>query len=65
MTLNKAIEHGKEHRKQYTGAKAVDKTCRNHGSCAWCEENRKHSRTKREMAADQDMQEFMEENAHG
>ena len=65
MTLNKSIEHGKVHRKQYTGAKAVDKTCRNHGSCAWCEENRKHSRTKREMAADQDMQEFMEENAYG
>ena len=65
MTLNKAIEHGKEHRKQYTGGKAVSKRCRNHGGCEWCEENRKYSRTKREMASDQDMQEFMEENAHG
>lgn len=62
MTLNKAIEHGKEHRKQYTGAKAVDKTCRNHGSCAWCEENRKHSRTKRELAAEQYMEEYEEED---
>ena len=60
MTLNKAIEHGKEHRKQYTGAKAVDKTCRNHGSCAWCEENRKHSRIKRELAAEQYMEVYEE-----
>ena len=42
MSLNKAIEHGKEHRKAYTGAKAVDCTCRNHGSCLWCMKNRLH-----------------------
>lgn len=40
MSLDKAIEHGKEHRKQYRGAKAVDRTCRNHGECSWCKENR-------------------------
>ena len=34
MSLDKSIEHGKEHRKKYRGAKAVDKTCRNHGGCA-------------------------------
>lgn len=33
MSLNKAIESGKEHRRQYRKAKAVDKTCRNNGSC--------------------------------
>lgn len=42
MSLNKAIEHNKEHRKSYMGSKAIDKTCRNHGGCSWCEENRKH-----------------------
>ena len=42
MPLDKAIEHGKEKRKPYRGAKAIDATCRNHGSCQWCEENRKH-----------------------
>ena len=42
MSLDKAIAHGKEHRKPYRGAKAVDGTCRNHGSCLWCERNRKH-----------------------
>ncbi len=42
MGLDKAIEHGKEKRKPYRGAKAVDCTCRNHGSCEWCRENRLH-----------------------
>ena len=42
MSLDKAIAHGKEHRKPYRGSKAIDSTCRNHGGCPWCEENRKH-----------------------
>jgi len=42
MSFDKAIEHGKEKRKAYRGSKAIDKTCRNHGGCPWCEENRKH-----------------------
>ena len=42
MSLDKAIEHGKEKRKPYRGAKAIDCTCRNHGTCKWCAENRKH-----------------------
>lgn len=40
MGLDKAIEHGKEHRKSYRGAKACDKTCRNHGSDDWAKNNR-------------------------
>lgn len=43
MSLDKAIEHGKEHRKPYRGSKAVDKTCRNHGGCPWCKKNREHA----------------------
>lgn len=46
MSLRKAIEHGKEHRKPYYGSKDFDKTCRNHGGCPWCEENRKHKYLK-------------------
>lgn len=38
---------GKEHRKQYRGAKAVDSTCRNNGSCAFCRENRTFKNRKR------------------
>ena len=47
VSLDKAIATGKEHRKPYRGAKAVDHTCRNHGSCGWCESNRLHSSRKR------------------
>ena len=48
MSLDKAIEHGKEKRKPYRGAKAVDATCRNHGSCKLCENNRTHGNKRRE-----------------
>ena len=46
MGLKKAIEHHKEKRKPYYGAKAVDPTCRNHGGCEWCKGNRLY-RSKR------------------
>ena len=61
MSLNKAIEHGKEHRKPYTGAKAIDCTCRNHGSCDWCKENRTISRIKAYEAAQIDLKEAGDE----
>lgn len=48
MSLDKSIEHGKEHRKPYHGVKAFDATCRNHGSDAWYYENRMHKNKKRE-----------------
>lgn len=38
--LDKAILHGKEHRRPYRGSKAFDRTCRNHQGCEWCAENR-------------------------
>lgn len=50
MSLDKAIQQGKEHRKQYTGAKAIDPSCRNHGGCDWCEGNRMYSSRKRAAA---------------
>ncbi len=40
MGLEKGIRHGKEHRRDYRGSKSFDVTCRNHGSCKWCERNR-------------------------
>lgn len=58
MSLDKAIVSGKEHRKMYRGAKAVDCTCRNHGSCAWCQGNRTYKNERRELAADQQIKEI-------
>jgi hypothetical protein len=54
MSLDKSIESGKEKRKPYRKSKAIDRTCRNHGSCPWCEGNRLHnSKSKKEQADDQ------------
>lgn len=49
MSMEKAIASGKEHRKPYYGAKAIAKSCRNHGSCVWCEMNRKHKFLKKSV----------------
>ena len=51
MGLEKAIQHGKEHRKPFSKsygnyAKAVDASCRNHGGCPWCEGNRTYKYRK-------------------
>lgn len=47
MALDKEIKSGKEHRKKYYGSKAIDRSCRNHGGCPWCEENRQYKNLKR------------------
>ena len=52
MALDKAIVHGKEHRRPYYGSKAIDQTCRNHGGCPWCKENRKHKFRDKHPAED-------------
>ena len=50
MSLDKAIEHGKERRRPYYGSKAIDCTCRNHGDCPCCQGNRAYSTRKRKEA---------------
>ena len=40
MSLDKAILHGKERRKQYRDSKRFDASCRNHGGCSYCESGR-------------------------
>ena len=61
MSLDKAIEHGKEKRKPYTGSKAIDRTCRNHGSCGWCKENRMYHDLKESDKQRQRLKEFNNE----
>lgn len=58
MALNKAIEHGKEHRKPYRGAKAVDNTCCNHGSCPWCLGNRTNKEKSKDKVAKKEIKDF-------
>lgn len=50
MSLDKAIKYGKEKRKPYRGAKAIDPWCRNHGNCRWCEKGRLHKNEKRDKS---------------
>ena len=46
MSLNKAIAHGKEKRKPYSGNKAFSYRFRNHGGCNACEGNRLYQTNK-------------------
>lgn len=59
MSLDKAIEHGRERRKRYRRSKAIDKTCRNHGSCEYCKNNRLYQSNKQN---ERTLQELEEEN---
>ena len=58
MSLDKSIQHNKEHRKQYYDSRAVDTTCRSHGSCPWCQGNRKHKNDIKEERLRQDLDSF-------
>ena len=42
MSFDKAIEHGKEHRREYRDSRRFDRSCRAHGTCDFCRENRQH-----------------------
>lgn len=46
MALSKAIKSGKENRKPYYRSAAIDYTCRPHGSCKYCFNNRYHRHFK-------------------
>lgn len=58
MSLDKGIEHGKEHRKPYYKSGKFDITCRPHGgkgkkrdrvACPWCTGNRLHKHKRAEL----------------
>lgn len=61
MGFDKAIASGKEHRKPYTHAKAVDITCRNHGSCDYCRSNR----TFKNKRAEEESKDALNSYLHG
>lgn len=55
MSLNKAIKHGKEHRRPYRGIQECFADCRPHGGCSFSLSNRMHSTRKRLLACEQDI----------
>lgn len=58
MGLEKAIEHHKERRRPYRGAKAVACSCRNHGGCPVCEGNRLHHDRREEERTRKELEQF-------
>jgi hypothetical protein len=53
MSHNKAIKHGKEHRRPYRGSRRFDHSCRNHGDCGHCRGNRLYAASRRAVSADE------------
>jgi hypothetical protein len=64
VSLEKAIQSGKEHRRPYHGSKRFDTTCRPHGGCPYCEGNRLHQRRKKELFAMDDMAELEDQDTY-
>lgn len=62
MSLDKAIEHGKEKRKPYYGSQAIDASCRCHGGCGWCEGNRLYRTRRLEQMVRDKYKDFNEGN---
>lgn len=52
MSFDKSYPNRKDRRKPYRGSKRFDRSCRNHGSCGYCERNRKYSSKHREPIID-------------
>ena len=50
MSLDKSIQHGKEHRKPYYKSGKFDPTCRPNGGCPYCRNNRNHKNKKKECS---------------
>lgn len=48
MSFDKNYQNRKDWRKPYYNAKSFDTSCRNHGSCPYCQASIKHKNKKRE-----------------
>lgn len=57
MSLEKAIQHGKEKRKRYYNSADFDHSCRPHGGCPYCENNRLFATKKAKLHANKEEQE--------
>lgn len=65
MSFHKAIKSGKEHRVEYGTknqpyCKAVDYTCRNHGTCPYCMNTRTYKNKSKEKIIKNDIKEYDE-----
>ena len=59
MSLDKAIEHGKEHREQYWGRRLFERSSRNHGKNSYKKELADYKNKKRKMKGESEKDEFI------
>jgi len=60
MSLDRAIQSGKEHRRQYWDSRRIDPSCRNHRGCGFCEGNRRVQQLRLSAEAHYDYRDFNE-----
>lgn len=65
MSFDKFYPKRKDWRKGYRGAKACDRSCRNHGGCAWCRGDRMWFDRKRREVAKEKLMEYSERGWEG
>jgi len=46
MSFDIEYKNRKDHRKRFYGSKQFDRSCRNHGGCGYCLDNRLHNAKK-------------------
>ena len=56
--FDKEYPNRKDRRKQYYGSRAIDHTCRSHGSCPYCQRGRKHKGHKDEINVKEQLNEW-------
>jgi hypothetical protein len=62
MSFDKVYPNRKDQRKQYYGSGKFDRTCRCHGGCSYCKNNRLHNTKKRKSISDASMEEFVKQD---
>ena len=59
MSFDPNYPNRKDRRKPYRKSKRFDRSCRNHGSCAYCRANRLWFDSRRREVADRELQDFL------
>jgi len=65
MSFDKKYPNRKDWRKQFRGSKRFVYSCRNHGSCSYCENNRRFFDFRKRIFSQTELNEFyFGENKH-
>lgn len=60
MSLDKGIEYGKERRRQYSGSKRFDHSCRTGSNCDRCRNGRQYNGKRRELSAKEILTDYLQ-----